>query len=169
MNKYEFTGEVKQWFGRTLRRIRATANFGTVQVGTLGGWIEKEENLSHDGNAWVYGHAVVCDDARISGNARIYDNAQISGDAHISGEACIRGNTQISCNTHWVCVGPVGSRGGYTTFARTESHDINVSCGCFCGNVEQFTARVRYVHGDNEHARAYMKAVELAEVYIDRS
>ncbi|AGF87662.1 Uncharacterised protein [Streptococcus suis] len=28
-------------------------SFGSVEVGDLGGYIEKEENLSHDGNAWV--------------------------------------------------------------------------------------------------------------------
>ena len=55
MKKYEFTGEVKLWLGRTLRQIRATVAFGKVEAGEIGGWIEKEENLSHEGDAWVYG------------------------------------------------------------------------------------------------------------------
>ena len=33
MKKYEFTGEVKLWFGRTLRQIRATIAFGDVKAG----------------------------------------------------------------------------------------------------------------------------------------
>ena len=53
MKKYEFTGEVKNWFGNTLHRIRAVVAFGDVSVGDLGGWVEKEENLSHDDNAWA--------------------------------------------------------------------------------------------------------------------
>lgn len=52
MNKYEFTGETKvinDW-GRivTLHRIRAVIEFGMIKVGDIGGWIEKEKNLSHE-------------------------------------------------------------------------------------------------------------------------
>ena len=46
--KYEFTGEVKVVLGRTLRRIKATMNFGFVIQGQLGGFIQSEENLKHD-------------------------------------------------------------------------------------------------------------------------
>lgn len=62
MKKYEFTGETKQvgFLGNiTLKRIRATMENGIVKIGDLGGWIEKEENLSHEGNAWVRGDAEV--------------------------------------------------------------------------------------------------------------
>ena len=58
--KYEFTGETKVFFGVTLRRIRALTAIAAlgVSVGDLGGWIEKEDNLSQVyGNAWVYGNA----------------------------------------------------------------------------------------------------------------
>ena len=65
MKKYEFTGEVKLWLGRTLRQIRATVAFGSVKAGEVGGWIEKEKNLEQSGNAWV------------CGNARVYGDAQI--------------------------------------------------------------------------------------------
>lgn len=71
MKKYEFTGEVKSLFGHTLHRIRATVAFGDVSAGDLGGWIEKEENLSHNGNAWVYGEARVCGEAHWLGIACI--------------------------------------------------------------------------------------------------
>ena len=50
--KYEFTGETRNWVGRTLHRIRAVRDFGDVKAGDLGGWIETESNLSNDGNAW---------------------------------------------------------------------------------------------------------------------
>ena len=63
MKKYEFTGEIKQAgiFGEiTLKRIRAVVAFGCVEVGELGGWIQEEKNLSHDGDAWVCGDARVC-------------------------------------------------------------------------------------------------------------
>ncbi|HDL1763006.1 TPA: hypothetical protein PWX43_002451, partial [Mannheimia haemolytica] len=48
--------------GRTLYRIKAITTFGTVFAGTLGGYIEKESNLKHLGNAWVYDNAEVHDE-----------------------------------------------------------------------------------------------------------
>ena len=66
--KYEFTGETKEWFGVALHRIRALVEIAAlgVSVGDLGGWIEKEENLSQvSGDAWVSGNALV------SGNAQV--------------------------------------------------------------------------------------------------
>ena len=63
--KYEFTGEVKICFGRTLHQIRAKISFGNIAKGDIGGWIESEKNLSQEGNAWVFG------DACVSGNASI--------------------------------------------------------------------------------------------------
>ena len=67
--KYKLTEETKEWCGRTLHRIEALKDFGDVKAGDKGGWIEKEENLSHQGDAWVYGNA------QVSGNAKVYDNA----------------------------------------------------------------------------------------------
>ena len=63
MKKYEFTGEIKMLLGRKLYRIKALIDFKSVKAGELGGWIEKEENLSHRGNAWVCGNAQVFDNA----------------------------------------------------------------------------------------------------------
>lgn len=55
MKKYEFTGETKQISTIngtvTLHRIKASAAFGNIKSGDIGGWIEKKENLSYDGNA----------------------------------------------------------------------------------------------------------------------
>ena len=69
-NKYELTSETRVHFGRTLYRIRALLSFGGVKAGDLGGFIEKEANLSQvSDNAWVFGNAQVSDNARVSGNA----------------------------------------------------------------------------------------------------
>ncbi|HEL1667359.1 hypothetical protein F6P40_09735 [Streptococcus suis] len=52
--KYELVlDDTISFWGWKLFRIRALISFGSVEVGDLGGYIEKEENLSHDGNAWV--------------------------------------------------------------------------------------------------------------------
>ena len=55
--KYRLTEETMEWRGHTLHRIEALKDFGNVKAGDKGGWIEKEENLSQDGDAKVYGDA----------------------------------------------------------------------------------------------------------------
>ena len=70
--KYELlTDDTIEFFGRKLYRIKAKIDFGTVEAGELGGYIEKEENLSEDGNAWVYADAMVYGNARVSGDAEV--------------------------------------------------------------------------------------------------
>ena len=75
--KYKLTKTKKEWCGVTLFQIQATASFGDVKNGELGGFIEKEENLSQDGNAWVYGNAQVSGNARVSGNAWVYGKLKL--------------------------------------------------------------------------------------------
>ena len=65
MKKFELTSEfVKNALGTKVFRIKALVKFGDVSAGELGGYVEKEENLAQDGNAWVYG------DAWVYGNAK---------------------------------------------------------------------------------------------------
>ena len=80
--KYVLTETTKQWLGITLYQIKAVRDIPEMGVdeGELGGWIEKESNLSQDGNAWVYG------DAQVSGNAWVYGDAQVSGNAWVYGD-----------------------------------------------------------------------------------
>lgn len=65
-------------------------------VGTLGGWVETEDNLSQEGDCWVYGSAQVCGEARVFGEARVYDSALVSGEAWVYGEARVYGSAQVS-------------------------------------------------------------------------
>lgn len=81
--KYELTEESIDFEGTTLHRIRAIRSFNDVKAGDLGGFIEKESNLSHGGNAWVYDRARVYGKAKVSGDARIYDKAQVYHNAKI--------------------------------------------------------------------------------------
>lgn len=105
MKKYEFSGETLRYGEVTLHRIRALRNFGKlhryVKAGDLGGWIEKEDNLSHDGDAWVaqdaivMGEAKVFDDGFIMNSCRVREAAQVHGSATVAGEAEIYGSAQI--------------------------------------------------------------------------
>lgn len=75
--KYKFTEETRIYNGRLLHRIVAIRDFSNIQAGEKGGWIEKEENLSHEGNCWVSDEAIVCE------GACVYDNAIVTGIAII--------------------------------------------------------------------------------------
>ena len=163
MKKYEFTGEVKLWLGRTLRQIRTVAAFGNVKAGEIGGWIEKEENLDQSGDAWV------CGNARVYGNAQVYGDAQVYGNAWVCGNAQVYGDARVCKMSHYLTVGPIGSRNSFTTFFRTKELEINVACGCFRGNIEAFAQQVQETHGDSDHAKRYRIAIELAKASIDLS
>lgn len=173
MKKYEFTGETKAFNGTTLHRIRALKDFGYVEAGDLGGWIEKEENLSHDGRCWVYGTARVYGDAQVSGDAWVYGTARVSGNAQVSGYARVFGNAWVAGDaeikapkdTFWISA--IGSRYGTTTFFRCADGKVRVTCGCFYGDLDEFLAKVEKTHGDNKHGRVYKKAVELAKIQME--
>ena len=148
MKKYELTEETVTVYGKTLYRIRAVRDFGSVKTGEFGGYIEKEENLSHFGNAWVYGNAKVSGDARVSGNAWVYGNAEVF-------------NTR-----HFFVQGPIGSRDGYVTFYRTKDDTVEVRCGCFSGSLQEFVNQVEETHGGSRYEKEYKLAAELAKVCI---
>ena len=96
--KYSLTGEKLIINETVLYRIKAEKDFSNVKKGELGGWIEKEDNLSQEGNSWVYedakvyGNACVYEDARVFGNAKVYENAKVYGDAWVYGNACVFGD-----------------------------------------------------------------------------
>ena len=94
MKKYELTEEMIEWFGRTLHRIRACRDFETingtkVKKGDLGGFIEKEDNLSQEGCSWVGDNAKVCGHAQVYDNAQVCGHAKVYGNAEVCGESCI--------------------------------------------------------------------------------
>ena len=175
MKKYELTAESIVRFGKTLFRIKALVAFGDVEEGELGGFIEKEENLDQSGDAWVSGDAQVSGDAWVSGDAQVFGAAQVFGDARVFGDAWVSGAAQvfgaaqIFKTSHYLVVGPLGSRDDFTTFCRTKHLTIGVKCGCFRGDIDQFFEAVEKTHGNNKHARAYKAAIALAKLQIDLS
>ena len=155
MKKYELTDETKIYFDRTLHRIKALRDIGEdVKAGDLGGWIEKESNLSHDGDAWVYG------------NAKVYGNAQVYGDAKVYGNAKVCDNAEATEITDVFAVSPIGSRNDTTTFYRTKDDKIFVKCGCKNADIDTWLAMVKETHEDNKHAQAYKLAAQIARLQI---
>ena len=161
MKKYEFTGETKEikllFRTAVLHRIRATVSFGFVKIGDLGGWIEKEENLSHEGKAWVCGDAEVWGNAKVCGDAKVWGNAEVCGDA------------KVFSASHVLVIGAIGSRNDFTTFYRDKDNEITVKYGCFLGKIDRFLEKVTQTHGDSKYALVYRAAVEVAKLQIDLS
>ena len=65
--KYEFTGETRG----ALKRIRRLSD------GLVGGWIESERNLDHEGKCFIYDSAVVSGSAVVRDSAVVCDSADI--------------------------------------------------------------------------------------------
>lgn len=152
MKKFELTSEfITNIFGTKLFRIKALIEFGNVKAGELGGFVEKEENLSQDGNAWVYDSARVYDNARVCGDARVYDNACVCGNARVYGDA------------GYATVHGFGSEYRTTTFFKTKAGDIGVKCGCFYGNLSEFRKKVVETHGETKKAKEYLMLADLME------
>ena len=93
------TDEIKIVNGVTLHRIKALISFDDIKKGEIGGWIEKEENLDHHGNAWVSGNAWVWGDAWVSGDAMAFGNSKVFGKARVFGNTVVSENTILKGGT----------------------------------------------------------------------
>lgn len=98
--KYEFTGVTKETWAGILHQIRAIRDFGNVKAGDIGGWIEKEENLSHDGDCWVYENAEVFGDAEVYENAKVTTTVNTFGNAFIYKITVTDKHIKIGCQQH---------------------------------------------------------------------
>jgi carbonic anhydrase/acetyltransferase-like protein (isoleucine patch superfamily) len=95
--KYKLGG-TKTFNGRTLFRVIALRSFSDVMAGDIGGWVETEDNLAQDGDAWVYDDAMVYDGARVSGNAVVLDHAIVFGNSMIYDNAMVFDNAVVYGN-----------------------------------------------------------------------
>ena len=170
--KYELTNETKEFYGMILHRIRALKDFGRVRAGDLGGWVEKEDNLSQFGACWVYENAKVYEDAMVYGsawvaeNALVYEDAEVYENAKVYGSAVITGCMHIQKTRDYLTVGPVGSRNDFTTFAKDQNGNVAASCGCFYGTLDEFSEKVGATHGNSNFGAEYRAAIELAKAHF---
>lgn len=155
MKKYRLIDDVYDGvsnFG-SLYRVEALIDFADVKAGDIGGFVASEDNLSHEGNAWVYDDAMVLDEAFVKDNARvrqnavvldgaiIAENAVVSGWARIGEHALILENAvvtgdarlfnvvltkdaYVSSSTDCFTVDPIGLMDGALTFYKNKGDDI---------------------------------------------
>ena len=153
MKKYELTDEfIENSFGVKLYRIKALVAIASIgiSVGDLGGFIEKEDCLSHGGNAWVYGDARVSGDAQVSGNARVYGDAQVYGNAWVDNRRSIVWFTNV------------GTENGTLTACKNKNGDLLIIRGCFFGTDMEFLEKSKAVH-DGKTAHEYRLLIEVAK------
>lgn len=167
MKKYELTNEKIYFGGRILYRIVALRDFGNVRKGDIGGWIEKEKNLSQEGSCWVSNCALVCDNALVYDNAKVcgdtlvwdnaevMDNAEVKGHARVCGYAKICGDAKISSNEDYIVFKNWWSSGRYFTWTRSNNM---WSVGCFYGTGEEL---IKKAYADSEDkGKHYEEIVE---------
>ena len=178
--------------GVKLFQIKCTRDIKWAKVGDLGGWIESEINLSDNawvsgnaqvyGNAWVFGNACVFGNAQVSGNAQVYgnacvfsnawvsDDAQVYGNARVYGDAQVYGNAQVSGNARvygnnqhcgFDCF---GSQNRHTHAYMTKSGEVEITCGCFIGSIQEFEQKVHETHKGTIYERQYMAMIELIKI-----
>ena len=155
MKKYELTTDTKIVLGKKLFRIKALVSFGNVKAGDLGGYVERENNLSHEGKAWVYG------DAEVSGDAEVFGDAKVSGNAKVFGDAKVYGNAD------YTIIQGFGSEYRNTTFFKCKDGNIGVKCGCFYGTLDEFRSKVKETHKDSKFAKEYLMIADLMEYHFN--
>ena len=169
MKKYELMEETKILsFGTVLHRIRAVRDFmlvyGTdVKAGDLGGWVEKEGNLSHNGSAWVSGEASVYGDALVSGKAQVFDNARIYGDAWVDGKAQIFGDALVEGLRDYFVYKNAWSSGRWFTYTRSNRM---WKVGCFRGTGDELIERA---YRDGELSGKCYEAIVRVQEEIEKA
>ena len=81
--------------GKKCYRIVALRSFSDVKEGDEGGYVGSYNNLSQDGNCWIYDDAIV-----FGGGTSVEDNATIRGYVTITDKSKIYGNAKVSNIKH---------------------------------------------------------------------
>lgn len=133
--KFELTDKfVFNTFGIKLFQIKCTKSFKYAKEGDLGGYVEKDENLDQESNAWVYG------------DAWVYGNADIENDNNHCGFDCFG-----SCNR-------------YTHAYLTKDNKVEITCGCFRGSIEEFEKKVEKTHSGTIYEKQYKAIINVIKI-----
>lgn len=158
------------------QNARVTNHSSVDDRAFVGGSARIDQNSRIYENAMIYGDVIVngseiCCNARVDGSVRVEGGSKISGCSNVIGLANFKDHAVIMSERDYFVVGPIGSRGKYTTFYKTK-RGIYVSCGCFTGSIDEFERKVKITHGgkheryERNHEADYLRAIAFAKEMI---
>ena len=125
----------------TLYRIRALRDFGTVKKGDLGGFVQSEKNLSHEGTCWLhdfsksYHSGLVEKDAQIHHKAEVRNFAIATDFATMWDYSALEGNSVLGGHAKTKNWSTVGDDSRVTEYAIITQHAITGGRARVGGNV----------------------------------
>lgn len=149
--KYKLTDEIIELDGVKLFRIEALKNFSIIKKGFKGGFVQSENNLSQEGNCWIFDDAMVYENARVTGNAEVFGG-------EICGNAIIRDILDYIVLENWL------SSGRYITWTRSNN---KWKFGSFYGTGEELVERA--FKGGELLGKEYKQLVDYIESIIQNN
>ena len=64
----------------------------------------------------------------------------------------------------FISISRIGSRNDCLSAIKWTENKIEILTGCYRGKLAEFEEKVKEVHGDNEHGKAYIKAIDLIKI-----
>lgn len=169
----ELPGMYHRGHGHTHYRIRALVDIPRhgVKAGDIGGLLQDERCLSHEGDCWLGGDAVVNKNVRIRDNALVSEQARllfmttVEGDAFVGGRtssnmsAVIGGQAQVTGKTY------IGGRSRIEGTARLQDAHVHGSArineGAHTGNVFAGAKEQKVYERELTRLRAMVDAEKL--------
>lgn len=141
--KYKLTEEYIVYNGRKLYRIQALKDMLDIHVlkGDLGGFVESENNLSQEGDCWIFHDAMVC------GNAIVFENACIFHDAEVFDNAKVFSRSTISDNAKIFGFAQINKSSSVSGHAKVYDEAIITDFSKVCSDAEVFgNAKIFHSH-----------------------
>lgn len=132
-----------------------------------GGWVSDDSTVSED--SYVSAESVVFDGSRVERSTvggSIVERSTVEGST-VEGSRVERSTvdgsrvegSHVTKSEDVLPLGSLGSREDTLTAIFNQDCGIRVATGCWSGTLDEFEARVREVHGDNEYGREYQAAI----------
>ena len=86
--------------------------------------------------------------------------------SNCSGCSGCRGCSYCKTNPQRYVTPKIGSRNSQTSIYWTTNDDVQIICGCWKGNIDEFEKRVRKVHATTEHLQPYLKQIEIFKMLV---
>ena len=72
----------------------------------MGGFVEKESNLSQEGACWIYDDAICCENGEIKEEAALYDGSLVRGSAVVTGDTTFY-DRAVAKSDCYICGGEI--------------------------------------------------------------